>query len=70
MEPTSGRQPVMLQNLRVGAKLTLRGNVTAEVTGNPEDGSWIFVRYLVHPQDPSKEGSEALAFADDVLAEM
>jgi len=60
----------MLQKLQIGAKVTLRGNVTAEVIGNPEDGSWIFVRYLVHPQDPSKEGSEVLTFADEVVAEI
>jgi len=70
MENAPRRQPVMLQSLRVGAKLALRGNATAVVTGNPEDGSWIFVRFLTHPSDPSKEGSEELVFADDVLQEL
>lgn len=64
------RMPVMLQNLAVGAKVKLRNNVTAEVTGNPKDGSWIFVKYLTHPEDPSQEGQEGLAFADEVLDEL
>lgn len=62
------RLPVMLQELPVGAKVSLRHGITAEVTGNPKDGSWIFVRYLSCPEDPSQEGTEALAFADEVLA--
>ena len=67
----SGRRlPVMLQNLEVGAKVKLKGNITAEVTGNPKDGSWVYVRYLSHPQDPAQVGSEELAFADDVLEEL
>jgi hypothetical protein len=64
------RLPVMLQNLAVGAKVKLKGDITAEVTGNPKDGSWIYVRYLSHPKDPSQEGAEELAFADDVLEEL
>jgi len=60
----------MLQNLEVGAKLLLKGDITAEVTGNPKDGSWIYVKYLTHPKDPSLEGSEELAFADDVVDEL
>jgi hypothetical protein len=70
MEGEARRQPVMLQNLPVGAKVRLRKNVLAEVTGNPKDGSWIFVKYLTHPEDPAQEGTEGLAFADEVLEEV
>jgi hypothetical protein len=70
MEEGGRRQPVMLQNLPIGAKVKIRGDVTAEVTGNPKDGSWIFVRFISHPGDPSQEGTEGLAFADEVLDEL
>ncbi len=67
-EERGGRRlPVMLQNLEEGAKVRLRHNITAEITGNPRDGSWVFVRYVSCPDDPAKEGAEELAFADDVL---
>jgi hypothetical protein len=64
------RLPVMLQNLEVGAKVKLKGDITAEVTGNPKDGSWVYVRYLSHPKDPAQVGAEELAFADDVVEEL
>ena len=64
------RQLVMLQDLEVGAKVRLKQNIVAEVTGNPKDGSWIFVKFLTHPEDPSQEGVEGLAFADEVLEEI
>ena len=70
MEDSARRKPVMLQHLKVGTRVALRGDVTAEVTGNPEDGSWIFVRYLTHPSNPSQEGAEGLAFAEEVLREL
>ena len=70
MEEGGRRQLVMLQDLPVGAKVKLRSNITAEVTGNPKDGSWIFVKYLSVPEDPSKEGAEELAFADEVLEQL
>ena len=70
MEAEGRSKPVMLQDLSVGAKVRLRKNVLAEVTGNPKDGSWIFVKYLTHPEDPTQEGTEGLAFADEVLEEI
>lgn len=63
----SRRMPIMLQELALGAMVKLRGDATAEVTGNPKDGSWLFVRYLSRPDDPSQEGTEGLVFADEVL---
>ena len=58
---------LMVQNLAVGTKVKLNGGSVAEVTANPEDGGWIFVRYLSSPQDPSKEGTEEPVFCIDVL---
>ena len=58
---------VILQNLPVGTKVKLRGDVIAEVTANPGDGGWIFVRYVEVPNDPSKVGQDDMAFCNDVL---
>jgi hypothetical protein len=64
---TARRGAIMVQDLPVGARVRLRGGIVAEVTGNPRDGGWIFVRYVSCPGDPSKEGAEELAFCIDVL---
>lgn len=57
---------VMLQELEVGQKIRLKNGIIAEVTGNPKDGSWIFVKYLENPNEPSNLPEEELAFAADV----
>lgn len=67
VEQTSITDSVMVQDLQEGARVRLRGGGSAEVTANPRDGQWIFVRYLEWPQDPSKVGSEDLAFCTDVV---
>jgi hypothetical protein len=59
---------VMLQELEVGQKVKLKGGVIAEVTGNPKDGSWIFVKYLENPKEPANLPEDELAFAADVEA--
>lgn len=59
---------VALRDLPEGAKVRLRGGAIAEVTANPQDGGWIFVRYLEFPGDPSKVGEDDMAFCTDVLA--
>lgn len=66
-EQTSMSDAVMVQDLPIGTKVRLRGGGVAEVTANPRDGGWIFVRYLQWPQDPSKVGAEELAFCTDVI---
>lgn len=57
----------MIQNIPVGTKVKLRAGAIAEVTANPRDGGWIFVRYVEFPKDPSRVGTEDLAFCTDVL---
>ena len=61
---------VMLQNLELGQKVKLKSGIVAEVTGNPKDGSWIYVKYLENPNDPSNLSNEELAFADEVVEEL
>jgi hypothetical protein len=58
---------VILRNLPVGTKVALRGGAVAEVTANPEDGGWIYVKYVESPNDASKVGEEELVFCTDVL---
>jgi hypothetical protein len=58
----------MLQELEVGQKIKLKSGAVAEVTGNPKDGSWIFVKYLENPAEPGNLPEEELAFAADVDA--
>ena len=58
---------VILRNLPVGTKVGLRGGAVAEVTANPEDGGWIYVKFLESPDDPAKIGEEELVFCTDVV---
>jgi hypothetical protein len=58
---------VILRELPVGAKVKLRGGAVAEVAANPQDGAWIFVKFLESPNDESKVGSEEMAFCTEVI---
>tara|TARA_Y100001936_G_scaffold253967_1_gene322847 strand:- start:6219 stop:6461 length:243 start_codon:yes stop_codon:yes gene_type:complete len=58
---------VILTNLPEGQKIKLRDGSTAEVTANPRDGGWVFIKVLESPDDPSSVGSEDMAFATDVI---
>jgi hypothetical protein len=59
---------VILRDLPVGSKVKLRGGAIAEVTANPQDGAWIFIRYVESPNDPSKVNAEEMAFCTEVIA--
>jgi hypothetical protein len=59
---------VILRELPVGTKVKLRDGAVAEITANPQDGAWVFVRYLESPKDPSKVDSEDMAFCTEVIA--
>ena len=59
---------VSLQDIPEGSKVRLRSGAVAEVTANPRDGGWLFIRFLDHPEDPSKVGEDDMAFCTDVLA--
>ena len=50
-----------------GERVRLADESTAEVVSNPRDGMWVMVRYLTAPADPSQEGTEGLAFAEDIV---
>jgi hypothetical protein len=59
---------VILRDLPVGAKVRLRNGAIGEITGNPQDGAWIFLRYVESPTDPAKIGTEDMAFCTEVIA--
>jgi hypothetical protein len=61
IQPARQRSAVMIQHLEPGTRLTLVDGREAEVTTNPRDGSWLFVRF-------SADGDEELVFVNDVLA--
>ena len=58
---------VNLRLLEPGTKIGLSDGATAEVISNPQDGVWIFARYLSSPGDPSQVGTEDMVFAQDIV---
>jgi hypothetical protein len=57
---------VILREIPVGARIRLRAGAIAEVTANPMDGAWVFIRYVEDANDPSKVGAEDMVFCTDV----
>ena len=53
--------------LEPGTRVRLVGDAIAEVIANPQDGVWLFLRYLVAPSNPDQVGAEEMVFAEDVL---
>jgi hypothetical protein len=49
-----------------GTKLTLLNGAVGEITANPQDGGFVLVKWLEHPQDPSKVGQEEFVFFNEV----
>jgi hypothetical protein len=76
MEPTAPKpvdqfsinDALMVQDLPEGIKVKLRNGATAEVTANPRDGGWLFVRYLEFADEPSLVGTDQMAFCTDVVS--
>ena len=63
------RRPDQVANLLeipIGAKVQLPDEATGVVTDNPRDGSWIIVKWLTSPDDPSKVGVEEPIFAEEI----
>ena len=58
---------LMLTDLPDGAKVRLRSGAVAEITANPRDGGWVFIRYIESPNDPTKVGEDDMAFCTDVI---
>jgi len=65
-DPHSTEAAFAYRDLPVGARVKLTNGAVAEVTGNPRDGAWLLIRYVEHPQEPSRVGEEDMVFFTDV----
>ena len=59
--------PVNVRDLAVGTRVVLGSGAEAEIVSNPQDGVWLFCRYLASPDDPGMVGQEDMIFAQDVV---
>lgn len=60
--------PINIRTLGPGTRITLVDGAEAEIVDNPNDGVWVFARYLSSPRDPALVGQEDMIFAQDVVA--
>ena len=58
---------VSLQEVPEGTNVKLADGVIAEVTANPRDGGWLFIKFVEYPDDPSRVGEDDMVFCTDVL---
>jgi hypothetical protein len=59
--------PINVRALPVGTRVMLGTGAEVEIVSNPEDGVWIFGRYLSSADDPALIGQEEMIFAQDVV---
>jgi hypothetical protein len=57
--------PINIRDLAVGTRVRLENGAEAEIVGNPNDGVWLFARYL-SAGDAALVGQEEMIFAQDV----
>jgi len=60
-------EPINIRLLGPGTRVALADGATAEIVSNPNDGVWVFARYLTSPEDPARVGSEDMIFAQDIV---
>jgi hypothetical protein len=58
---------LLIREMPEGTKLRLRNGSVCEITGNPRDGGWLFVKVLEH-EDAAKVGTEDMVYCIDVVA--
>jgi hypothetical protein len=59
--------PINIRSLAVGTRVMLGSGAEVEIISNPEDGVWLFGRYLSSAEDPALVGQEEMIFAQDVV---
>jgi hypothetical protein len=59
--------PINIRDLAVGARVMLGSGAEVEIVSNPNDGVWLFARYLSSADDPAMVGQEDMIFAQDVV---
>lgn len=57
---------VLIRDLAEGTQVRLRNRQVVEITANPRDGGWLFVRVL-ESDDPTQIGNDDMAFCVDVI---
>ena len=58
---------VNIRSLAVGTRVRLANGAEAEIVSNPNDGVWLFARYLSSADDPALVDQEDMIFAQDVV---
>jgi hypothetical protein len=58
---------VNVRALEVGTRVILATGAEVEIVSNPNDGVWLFARYLSSADDPALVGQEEMIFAQDVV---
>ncbi len=58
--------PINIRDLAAGMRVVLISGAEAEIVDNPQDGVWLFARYVSSPADPALVGQEEMIFAQDV----
>jgi hypothetical protein len=59
--------PINIRALAVGTRVMLGSGAEVEIVSNPNDGVWLFARYLSSPDDPAMVEQEEMIFAQDVV---
>jgi hypothetical protein len=59
--------PINIRNLGVGTRVVLGSGAELEIVANPQDGVWLFARYLSSADDPASVGTEEMIFAQDIV---
>ena len=59
--------PINIRDLAVGTRVMLGSGAEAEIVANPQDGVWMFARYLSSTHDPAMVGTEEMIFAQDIV---
>lgn len=59
--------PINVRTLAPGTRIALADGAVAEIVSNPEDGVWLFARFVEAPVDPDRVGQEEMIFAQDVV---
>lgn len=57
---------VLIRDLPEGTHVRVRGGDVVEITANPRDGGWLFVKVL-ESDNPTKVGADDMVFCVDVI---
>lgn len=58
---------VMIRDLPEGTHVRLRNGQVGEITANPRDGGWLFLKILESESNPAAVGTDDMAFCTDVI---